>query len=158
MPETGPPAGSDLYSVEVAHELSPTNWFRRWLQPLVSTIEIGGNVTYRGDDPAGTIYEFVPSIILRWQNFPWNHYVTTTLAAAEGISYATKVPFQETVDADNDTKRLLNYLMFEATFAMPKYPQWELVARIHHRSGAFGLYGAGNSGSTAVGVGVRYLF
>jgi hypothetical protein len=48
--------------------------------------------------------------------------------------------------------------MLEAAFALPAYPQIQVVGRIHHRSGAFGLYRAGNTGSNAVGIGIRYLF
>jgi hypothetical protein len=60
--------------------------------------------------------------------------------------------------SNTNTKRLLNYLMLEAAFALPAYPQVQLLARIHHRSGAFGLYRAGNTGSNDVGLGIRYLF
>lgn len=48
--------------------------------------------------------------------------------------------------------------MFETTAALPMFPYLEAVARIHHRSGVFGLYGAGNSGSTAIGIGERVRF
>jgi hypothetical protein len=46
--------------------------------------------------------------------------------------------------------------MLEATFAVPSYPYVQLVGRIHHRSGAFGLFGdAQESGSNTVGLGFR---
>jgi hypothetical protein len=145
-----------LYSLEFTHVLPPENIFRRLLKYLVSTIEMNANFTYR-DDPAGPIYEVNPYFALRWANFPWDKYLTTTIAVGEGISYDSRVPTVEINDSGN-TKKLLNFLMAEVTFALPKHPNVELVARMHHRSGAYGVYGAGNSGSTAVGLGIRYRF
>jgi hypothetical protein len=104
-----------------------------------------------------TIYEFDPYIAFRWANFPWNGYVNTSFAIGEGISYTTSVPALEKKD-NEFTKRLLNYLMFEATFAAPGDPRLQFLVGIHHRSGAYGLYHAGNTGSNDIGVGIRYLF
>ena len=48
------------------------------------------------------------------------------------------------------------YLLFEVTFALPKYPEWAIVGRIHHRSGFFGALAA--NGSNVVAVGIKYRF
>ncbi|NNK49546.1 MAG: hypothetical protein HKP01_11805 [Gemmatimonadetes bacterium] len=43
------------------------------------------------------------------------------------------------------------------TLALPSLPYLQLVGRIHHRSGAFGLFGdAQESGSNTVGLGIRW--
>ncbi|TAK73128.1 MAG: hypothetical protein EPO11_08910 [Gammaproteobacteria bacterium] len=146
-----------IQSVEVAHTLSEDNFLRRLVNPIVGVVQLAGNVTVRDGDNEHTIYEFDPYVIFRWANLPWNQYVNTSFAFAEGVSYATSVPAIEKDDNDN-TKRFLNYLMFEATFALPSYPQLQLAARVHHRSGAYGLYHAGNSGSNDIGIGISYLF
>ena len=146
-----------LYSLEFTHVLPPENALRRFFQPLVSTVELNANFTYR-DDPAGPIYEFNPYFSIRWANFPWNQYVPTTLAIGEGLSYDSSVPSVEVKDNPDDVNHLLNFLILEATFALPKYPNIELVLRAHHRSGVYGLYNSENSGSTAVGLGLRYRF
>ena len=49
-------------------------------------------------------------------------------------------------------------MVVELTIASPRYPRLQLVMRIHHRSGAFGLYHAGNTGSNDLALGIRYLF
>jgi hypothetical protein len=54
----------------------------------------------------------------------------------DGLPYATSTPKLEEQQHDN-TSLLLNYTMFELTFALPEPPQWNLVWRIHHRSGIF---------------------
>lgn len=150
-------ADETIYSLEFTHVLSPQNAFRRFFQPFVSTVEVNANFSYR-DDPAGPIYEFNPYFSIRWTNFPWNKYVPTTMAIGEGLSYDSSVPSVELKDNPDDANNLLNFIMLEATFALPKYPQLEFVLRAHHRSGVFGLYRSENSGSTAVGLGIRYRF
>lgn len=146
-----------IQSLELAYTLDPDNFLRKFVSPIVSVTQVAGNVTVRYGKNENTIYEFDPYLIFRWVNFPWNNHVNTSLALAEGVSYDTSVPAIEKGQNSN-TRRLLNYLMFEATFASPDYPRLQFVARIHHRSGAFGLYRAGNTGSNDVGVGIRYLF
>ncbi|HVV68120.1 MAG TPA: hypothetical protein VHE99_03660 [Gammaproteobacteria bacterium] len=154
-------ANENLYSVEFAHQLSESNPVRRFFQPILSTMEVVGNFTYR-QDPVGPIYEFNPYVTFRWAHFPWDKYITTTFGLGEGISFDSKVPAIESNSDDQNTtdspQKVLNYLMLEATFALPDHPHWELVARVHHRSGVFGLYKAENSGSTAIGLGIRYRF
>jgi hypothetical protein len=146
-----------IQSVELAKTLDQDNFLRQFVHPVVGVVQLTGNMTVRTGSNQPTIYEFTPYLTLRWTDFPWNHVVNTTFAVGEGISYASQVPAIEKKDNDN-IKRLLNYLMFEATVAYPSHPELELVARIHHRSGAYGLYRAGNSGSNDLGLGIRYLF
>ena len=146
-----------LQSIEVARTLSPDNFLRRLVNPLVGVVQLAGIAALRVGSRQDTIYEFDPYLAFRWANLPWNRYVNTSLAIGEGISYDTSVPSLENHSSEN-TKRLLNFLMLEATFAVPSNPRLQLVARIHHRSGAFGLYHAGNTGSNVLGLGIRYLF
>jgi hypothetical protein len=55
-----------------------------------------------------------------------------------------------------DYTTFLNYLGFEVE-ALIK-PEWSLVGRIHHRSGAYGTYSGVSEGSNAYLVGMRYRF
>ncbi len=147
-----------IQSLEMAYTLNENNAVRRFFHPIVGVVQIAGNMTVRNGTLEPTIYEFDPYIAFRWSNLPWNNIITTSFAIGEGISYASSVPSVEKRNHNTETKRLLNYLMFEATFALPPYPRLQLIARIHHRSGAFGLYHAGNTGSNDVGLGLKYLF
>lgn len=145
-----------IYSGELEYELPPDNIIREYLQPIVTTVEFANNISYVSD-PDGPIYEYDPFLLFRWEHFPWNNYIVSTFGLGWGVSYDTRVSTWERHDSDN-TKRLLNFLAFETTLALPRYPQWELVLRLHHRSGAFGLYGADNAGSNFLGAGIRYSF
>ncbi|VVC76933.1 hypothetical protein AQUSIP_22600 [Aquicella siphonis] len=146
-----------VQSLELTRTLSENNFLRRLVNPLVGVVQVSANITVRNGSNQHTIYEFNPYVEGRWANLPWNAYVNTSFAIGEGISYGTSIPSLES-KSSSDTKRLLNYLMLEATFAPPGNPRLQLVARIHHRSGAYGLYHAGNTGSNDVGLGIRYLF
>lgn len=147
-----------LDTLELSYELSPQNPFRRLFQPIVSTVEVAANTTYR-DDPRGSIYEVDGYAILRWQHFPWDRYLVNTLAFGDGLSYVTKPPQRELYDADTkNPKNLLNFLMLEVTFALPAHPEWQLIGRVHHRCGAWGAFGAGNLSSNAIEIGLRYRF
>ena len=147
-----------INTVELAYTLNPDNHVRRFFYPIVGVVQVASNITIReGSNQNRPIYEFDPYLMFRFTSFPWNHYVTTSLVIGEGVSYVTAIPSLEQKD-NVQTKRLLNYLMFEATFSHPCYPQWQVLTRIHHRSGAFGLYQAGNTGSNDISIGLRYLF
>lgn len=150
-------ANDTLYSFELGYQFRRDNPLRRFFQPMISTFEFMANVTLLDDAVYGTIYEVNPYLAGRWNNFPWNRVIKTSIAVGEGVSYVSRVPYTEQLNSDQP-RRLLNFLLFEITFASPCYPNLELVARIHHRSGVFGFYHANNSGSTAVGLGVRYRF
>lgn len=146
-----------IQSIAFAHTLAQDNFLRRIVEPLVGVVQIAGNVTVRNGSNEPKIYEFDPYIMFRWDNLPWNNFINTSFGLGEGVSFDTSIPAIEKGE-NNNTKRFLNYLVFEATFADPNYPRWQLVTRIHHRSGAYGLYHAGNTGSNDIGLGIRYLF
>lgn len=95
--------------------------------------------------------------VLRWLRFPWDGYLDTSLAAGAGLSYALDTPEVEAVGV-SDTPQLLGYLMLEIAVSLPRVPHWSLVARLHHRSGAGGLFDGRHDASNAVGLGIRYGF
>ena len=102
-------------------------------------------------------WEFNALAVSRWLPFPWDEYIDTGLAMGAGLSYATQTPEIEK-ENHRDTSQFLAYLMFEAAFSLPEVPQWSVVGRIHHRSGAFGLFNGVRGASNAWGAGIRYNF
>ena len=57
-------------------------------------------------------WQFNGLIIGRWNRFPWDKYLDTSLAVGDGLSYNTEISDIELED-DEDAGRWLNYLMFE---------------------------------------------
>jgi hypothetical protein len=109
--------------------------------------------------------ELWSALYLRWTWFPWNDYLRTTLATSTGISYATDIEALERLqDGKRQGSRLLHYFSPEVTFALPSQPAWELVARLHHRSGGKILFGEiplfnGVDGGVQYGtLGLRHRF
>ena len=94
-------------------------------------------------------------IIGRWHRFPWDKYLDTSFAVGDGLSYNTETSKVEKVD-DEDAGKWLNYLMFELTLGLPKYPRWNLAYRIHHRSSIRERIGSGASNFVALGI--KYSF
>jgi hypothetical protein len=103
-------------------------------------------------------WEFNALVVARWLSFPWNDTLRTTFAVGEGLSLAAQMPAFERQYHGQETSRFLNYLMFEFDFTLPEHPRWSLVARLHHRSGIYGLFNGVHGASNALGLGLRYRF
>jgi len=159
-------AGEELYSGELAYALAASNPMTRFFNFFfINRIQLAGNVAerhdYKGPDIGDKwVTEFDLYIMGRITRFPWSHYLVTTLAAGEGISYDTHRIYVENGITANSSPRFLNFLTLEITLALPEYPYLELVGRLHHRSGCWGLYYPYNQhpGSNNVGIGIRYYF
>ncbi len=88
-------------------------------------------------------FEIWGAIYLRWLKFPWNNYVVTTVAVSTGLNYATGIPDAErrtSGRSGGDPSQLLHYFSPEITLALPKYPNYSMEIRLHHRSAA-GVFG-----------------
>jgi hypothetical protein len=96
---------------------------------------------------------------LRYHNFPWNHFVKTSIAASIGVNYAFNHTKVETdFSFPGQPQKMLHYYSPEITFAHPDYDDIELVARIHHRSPVWGLFGCEGCGSNTLAIGIRKRF
>ncbi len=100
--------------------------------------------------PAQSFGELTAGIGLRLWLQPW-----LNLYFVEGVSFNTSVSNYEKTFRENFAQ-LLNYLAFEAEALVS--PQWSVVGRIHHRSGAYGTYSGVKEGSNAYLLGFRYRF
>lgn len=103
--------------------------------------------------------EFNGLVVLRWQRFPWERHLRTSVAIGEGVSWASEVPpLEEALHPDGDASQLLNYLLLELGLGLPKVPDWDLVFRIHHRSGIFGTFDGVDGGSNVIATGLKWRF
>ena len=97
------------------------------------------------------------AIYFRYDGFPWNRFVYTTLAVSTGLNYLSKLPPSETHPGDS-TSHVLHYFSPEITFAHPQHKQHELLVRYHHRSGVFGTFNGVWGGSNVIALGYRYRY
>lgn len=98
----------------------------------------------------------VAPLELRWQRFPWDNYLRSTIAFGLGLSYAFKYPEIEQ-KLETDTQQFLIFWQLELT-AGPKEGPWSAVLRLHHRSPAWGAVGISDGGMNAPSLGFRYSF
>lgn len=96
-------------------------------------------------------WEFVGLVLGRWHPFPWDKYIDTSFAMGGGLSYFSELS-QTELQRDENAQKLLGYLAFEFTFGLPQYPRWNLMFRVHHRSGAKGLIGESVSNYSCFGL------
>ncbi|MFN7677990.1 MAG: DUF3769 domain-containing protein [Cyanobacteriota bacterium] len=73
----------------------------------------------------------------------------------EGVSLLSEPSNWEKTERENYAT-FLNYLAFEVEGLVT--PDWSIVGRIHHRSGAFGVYSGVREGSNGYLLGVRHRF
>ena len=97
------------------------------------------------------------AIYFRYDHFPWNNKLYTTVAVSTGLDYLSNLPPSETYPGD-PTSHLLHYFSPEITFALPEFKQHELLIRYHHRSGVFGTFNGVWGGSNVISTGYRYRF
>jgi hypothetical protein len=120
------------------------------------TVDFEAGTSYRfGDESMGEVWG---ALYLRYDGFPWNDIVYTTIAANTGLSYITKTSEFERDRSDGQSSQVLHYLAPEITFADPDNKNVELVLKLHHRSGVFGLIDGVSGGSTFVATGIRVRF
>lgn len=117
--------------------------------------EVGTSVRFGGE----SLGEAWTALYLRYDGLPWNDTVYTTVGVNTGVSLLTDISeFEEGRDGKGRSSVLLHYLGPEFTFADPENKDLELVLRLHHRSGVFGLFDGVVSGSTFLSAGIRVRF
>ena len=101
-------------------------------------------------------WEFNVVVTGRWEKFPWDDTIDTSLGFGIGPSYATEKP-QVELDNNNETSKFLVYWMLELSLGLPDHPQTAFIIRLHHRSDAWGLMND-DGGSNGIGLGLKYRF
>jgi hypothetical protein len=102
------------------------------------------------DSPAQSFAEGTLGFGVRLWLRPW-----LNLYFEEGVSLLSEPSNWEKTEREN-YGTFLNYLAFEVEGLVT--PEWSLVGRIHHRSGAYGTYSGVREGSNAYLLGVRHRF
>ena len=99
------------------------------------------------------------AFFFRYHGFPWDKYLLTTMALSTGMNWASEVTDVEQERANDDKgSQWMHFFAPEVTFALPSHPNTELLFRIHHRSGVFGLVSEAFGGAQYATVGLRFRF
>ncbi len=101
-------------------------------------------------------FEFnAPVLNVRWEAFPWDRALDTSLAFGIGPSFATTTPEYERI-RKGDSEPMMLFWHIEAAFGLPGSP-WSTFFRLHHRSTGYGMF-ADDGGSNILSLGLRYEF
>ena len=99
--------------------------------------------------------EVAGSFNLRY-DFADNWINLDSISFGNGLSLTTEEPkYEKETTLNGQTSNLLYYLMLDADFDLPYTEKWQIVLRVHHRSGVFGLIDNVDGGSNYVGLGLR---
>ena len=116
----------------------------------------GGAGAQFGDNATGQVWA---ASYLRYDRFPWDRYIHTSIATSIGVNYAfNRTDFEIAETTQGRSQKLLHYFSPEITFALPEARENELVFRVHHRSSFAGAFGCDGCGSNVVTVGFRKRF
>jgi hypothetical protein len=99
-------------------------------------------------------------LVLRNRGVTLGDWLTISPAITVGLSLASDSIGTEAgrEAARNGNATCLFYLGPEIAFSLPRHPRWELVYRLHHRSGANELLGGMAEGHNANTLGIRWRF
>lgn len=105
------------------------------------------------------VFELWGAVYGRYRGFPWDEWLTTTIALSTGLNWASEVSDLE-AERSNDTGgyQWQHFFSPEVTFALPSRPDVELLFRLHHRSGGYGLINDAGGASQYGTVGLRWRF
>ncbi len=100
--------------------------------------------------------ELNSALLFRWRRFPWRDHLNTSVAFGLGPSLALQAPRIEE-RPDRPASPLLVFMPVELTLGRPPThgSSWELLLRVHHRSGAYGVVSPAR-GSNFISLGLRY--
>jgi len=96
-----------------------------------------------------------PVATARWTAFPWDEHADTSAAFGLGLSVTSETPGLERRN-EGSSQPLMAYWMVELAVGPPRQ-DWEIIARLHHRSTAYGTFGD-DGGANALVLGVRRQF
>jgi len=96
-----------------------------------------------------------PVLTARWEDFPWDRYLDTSLAYGIGPSFASTTPEYERI-RKGESDPVMLFWHIEAAFGLPG-SRWSTIFRLHHRSTGYGMF-ADEGGSNILCLGLRYEF
>lgn len=99
-------------------------------------------------------FSVATAFLVRWLKTPWDRIINSSFSFGNGLSYATSAPDLERNYLEK-TSRLLYHFSLELAFDMHR--EWDVFFRVHHRSGAFGLFNGVVGGSDFLCFGFRLL-
>lgn len=148
-------AGGEIYSFTASRRLGQLVWNLNG-STFTPQLELPFTMEVVDENSGSPFLAFAGSFNMRWVDFTWNEYVRTSLSMGLGLNYSSEIykMDQERHPAESRSHLKFNW-PFQATFALPGYPDDQLMIYIIHHSGGH-LFDHG--GLNALGIGYRRDF
>ncbi|MEI7910014.1 MAG: hypothetical protein WCK77_10295 [Verrucomicrobiota bacterium] len=147
------PSGGHVQLLTAAYRLAEPDWQigDHLFKPLLELPFTLGIVDENGRSP---FLNYSTSFEVRWRDFPWNDFISTTAAMGLGLAYSDKIFL---MDHQTHPEWHRSHVKFnwpiELTLALPQFPQHQLTVFIMHQSGGH-IFDRG--GINNVGFGYRF--
>lgn len=147
--------GGEIYSFTASHRLGQlvlnTGGTTSTLQfELPLTLEVVN------ENSGSPFVALASSISVRWTEFPWNQFLLTSFSMGLGLNFSTEIyKIDRERHPDEHRSHLKINWPIQATIALPRYPDDQLMIYIIHHSGGR-LFDHG--GLNALGIGYRRDF
>ena len=149
------PAGGEIYTFTASRRLGQLVW-NVGGHTFTPQIELPFTLEVVDENIGNTYMAFAASFNVRWVDFPWNDYVKTTFSMGLGLNYSSQPYLIDKVRHQGDDRSNLKFNWpIQATFALPHYPDDQLMIFIIHHSGGR-IFDHG--GMNALGIGYRRDF
>lgn len=126
-----------------------------WTDFKYVAFELEGSTSFHLESIERTSFQVAS--LFRWLNPPSSKVVKSSVGMGIGLSYALSPPMVEIQELPK-TANLLTHLLFEYAFDLDSLSIWQAFFRVHHRSGAYGLFNGVVGGSDYICLGARYSF
>lgn len=149
------PAGGEIYTFTASRRLGQLEWNVGRFK-FTPQIELPFTMELVNENSGTPFLAFASSLNVRWIDFPWNDYVKTSFAMGVGLNYSGQIYAIDQLRHPGDDRSHLKFNWpIQASFALPAYPDEQLMIFIIHHSGGHVL---DSGGMNALGVGFRHDF
>ena len=149
------PAGGEIYSITAARRLGEFK-LNLWGHELTPQLEAPFTLEIVDENSRAMFWDVNASLVVRFEQFPWNHVVKTTIATGVGLSYSSNIYRMDIQRHPLDDRSHLKFNWpIQLTLALPAYPDHQLSLYVAHQSGGH-VFDTG--GINSLGIGYRFDF
>jgi len=149
------PSGGNIYTFTATRLLGHLKW-EIGGHTFTPQLEVPLTLEVVDENSRAPFLDFNASFAVRWIDFPWNEYVSTSFAMGVGLSYSSQVYLADIErHPDEDRSKMKINFPIQLTLALPEYPQHQFLIFVAHQSGGH-MFDEG--GVNSLGFGYRRGF
>jgi len=148
-------SGGKIYNINLGYVLKELS-FSTVSNTYTPRLEIVSSLGFVDEHSSDLFCNFNTAFAVRWIDFPWNRFLSTTLMTGGGLNYSEKIFRLDAEKHPHDSRSHLKFFWpLELTFALPGVEHHSIVLFNHHFSGGHIM---DEGGIDSFGIGYRYLF